>query len=66
MKGLPIHTLVRGCFVMRDRGLMAETRGHGRSVHTLQHMPVPEVRNAEKTLRAVTDVTPTPSTENAA
>ncbi len=66
VKGLPIHTLVRGCFVMRDRGLMAETRGHGRSVHTLQHMPVPEVRNAEKTLRAVTDVTPTPSTENAA
>ena len=41
VKGMPIHTIVRGRFVMRDRGLMAETRGHGRSVHTLQQMPVP-------------------------
>ncbi|MET0867814.1 MAG: allantoinase AllB [Pseudorhodoplanes sp.] len=66
VKGMPIHTIVRGRFVMRDRGLMAETRGHGRSVHTLQQMPVPDVRNADKTLRAVTRVPSTSSTENAA
>jgi dihydroorotase len=54
VKGLPIHTIVRGRFVMRDRGLMADTRGHGRSVHTIQQMPVPDVRNADKTMRAVT------------
>ena len=54
VKGLPIHTIVRGRFVMRDRGLMADTRGYGRSVHTIQQMPVPDVRNADKTMRAVT------------
>src|SRR6202011_3951405 len=38
VKGLPIHTLVRGRFVMRDRTLIEATRGHGRSVHTIQEM----------------------------
>src|SRR5712675_2433466 len=38
VKGLPIHTLVRGRFVMRDRTLVEGTRGHGRSVHTIQRM----------------------------
>jgi dihydroorotase len=66
VKGLPIHTIVRGRFVMRDRGLMADTRGHGRSVHTIQQMPVPDVRNADKTMRAVTRAPSTRSTENAA
>ncbi len=66
VQGLPIHTIVRGRFVMRDRGLMADTRGHGRSVHTIQQMPVPDVHNADKTLRAVTRVPSPQSTENAA
>ena len=39
VRGLPIHTLVRGRFVMRDRELVAETRGWGRSVHAIQQMP---------------------------
>ena len=39
VQGLPIHTLVRGRFVMRDRTLVEGTRGHGRSVHTIQAMP---------------------------
>ncbi len=65
VKGLPIHTIVRGRFVMRDRGLMADTRGSGRSVHTIQQMPVPDVRNADKSLRAVTRPS-SRSTENAA
>ncbi len=65
VKGLPIHTIVRGRFVMRDRGLMADTRGYGRSVHAIQQMPVPDVRNADKTMRAVTRPS-SRSTENAA
>jgi dihydroorotase len=32
VKGLPIHTLVRGRFVMKDRALMPGVRGWGRSV----------------------------------
>jgi dihydroorotase len=39
VKGLPIHTLVRGRFAMRDRRLCAEARGWGRSVHAIQCMP---------------------------
>ena len=54
VKGLPIHTIVRGRFVMRARTLVSSTRGHGRSVHTIQQMPAPDVRNADKTMKAVT------------
>ncbi len=53
VKGLPIHTLVRGRFVMKDRALVADTRGWGRSVHTIQHMPPPDVRNADQTMQAI-------------
>jgi dihydroorotase len=53
VKGLPLHTLVRGRFVMKDRTLVPATRGWGRSVHTIQAMPPPAVRNAETTMRAV-------------
>ncbi len=54
MKGLPIHTLVRGRFVMKDRQPVAGTKGHGRSVHTIQQMPAPQIRNAEHTMQAIT------------
>jgi dihydroorotase len=54
VKGLPVHTLVRGRFVMRDRVLMADARGWGRSVHGIQQMPPPAVRNADQTMAAVT------------
>ncbi len=53
VKGLPIHTLVRGRFVMKNRTLAADTRGWGRSVHTIQQMPSPDVRNADQTMQAV-------------
>ena len=52
--GLPIHTLVRGRFVMRDRRIAGETRGWGRSVRRVQRMPKPQPRNADQTLAAVT------------
>ena len=53
VQGLPIHTLVRGRFVMRDRALAPDTRGWGRSVHSLQKMPPPRVRHGSETMAAV-------------
>jgi len=54
VKGLPIHTLVRGRFVMKDRKLVEATKGWGRSVHTVQAMPAPVVLNAEHSMKAIT------------
>jgi dihydroorotase len=51
--GLPIHTLVRGRFVMRDRALVPGTQGWGQSVHTLQRMPPPDVRHADQSMQAI-------------
>ena len=56
VKGLPVHTLVRGRFVMKDRQLIADTKGFGRSVHALQAMPAPAVRHAEHTMQSITRV----------
>jgi dihydroorotase len=53
VQGLPVHTLVRGRFVMRERQIVPETRGWGRSVHTIQRMPPARVRNAEQTSAAI-------------
>jgi len=53
IKGLPVHTLVRGRFVMKNRTLMDGTRGWGRSVHTIQNMPEPHVQNADSTMQAI-------------
>jgi dihydroorotase len=53
VKGLPIHTLVRGRFVMRDRVLMDGTQGWGRSVHTIQTMPPANPRNSDATMKAI-------------
>jgi dihydroorotase len=53
VKGLPLHTLVRGRFVMKDRALVDGVRGTGRSVHNIQRMPVPELRNTELTMQAI-------------
>src|SRR5712671_1151403 len=53
VRGLPIHTLVRGRFVMRDRTLVATARGWGRSVHRIQEMPAPALRNTDQTMQAI-------------
>jgi dihydroorotase len=53
VRGLPLHTLVRGRFVMRDRVLAAETRGFGRSVHAFQRLPAAAPRNTDQTMRAI-------------
>jgi dihydroorotase len=65
VRGLPVHTLVRGRFVMRDRALAESTRGHGRSVHVIQQMPAATPRNLDQTMSAVTRV-PARQTGNAA
>lgn len=57
VKGLPIHTLVRGRFVMKDRKLVPGTKGWGRSVHAIQAMPAPVVLNAEHSMQAITQDT---------
>ena len=51
--GAPVHTLVRGRFVQRDRKLVPGMAGHGRQVTDIQRMPAPEPRNADQTLRAL-------------
>jgi dihydroorotase len=54
VRGVPVHTLVRGRFVMRDRTLVPDTKGWGRSVRRIQAMPAPQPRNVDQTLAAVT------------
>ena len=54
VKGLPIHTIVRGRFIMRDRTLMPGTAGWGHSVHAIQRMPQPHPRNTDATMEAIT------------
>ncbi|WP_313761050.1 allantoinase AllB [Rhizobium sp.] len=51
---LPIHTIVRGRFAMKDRTLQDEAKGWGRSVHAIQQMPAPDIRNTDQTMAAVT------------
>lgn len=53
MKGLPLHTLVRGRFVMKDRTLVEGTRGWGHSVHEIQQMLAPKLHNTELTMQAI-------------
>ena len=52
--GVPMHTLVRGRFVMKDRQIVGGTRGWGRSVRRIQRMPPPQPKNSDQTLVAVT------------
>lgn len=53
--GAPVHTLVRGRFVQRDRQWVSESTGHGRQVSDIQRMPAPAPRNVEQTLAALTE-----------
>ena len=53
VKGLPIHTLVRGRFVMKDRALVPGTRGWGRSVHAIQNLPPPHLQNIDQTMQEI-------------
>jgi dihydroorotase len=61
VRGLPIHTLVRGRFVMRERALLADTRGWGRSVHATQHLPQAAPRNADQAMDAIVRTSSSPA-----
>jgi len=45
--GVPVHTLVRGRFVQRDRKLVADAKGWGRQVTDIQRMPPAKPQNAD-------------------
>lgn len=47
VQGYPLHTLLRGKFVMRDGRLVADAVGWGRSVKAVQKMPTAKPRNTE-------------------
>lgn len=52
--GMPVHTIVRGRFAMRDRKLMADAWGWGRSVHAIQKMPPPAPKHTDTTIAVQT------------
>jgi len=47
VQGYPLHTLLRGRFVMRDGKLVENSAGWGRLVKGIQQMPVARPRNTE-------------------
>lgn len=53
VQGYPLHTLVRGRFVMRDGKLVREAMGWGRTVKTIQCMPTPQPRHTDTAISAV-------------
>ncbi|KPU91332.1 allantoinase [Variovorax paradoxus] len=58
VRGYPLHTLLRGRFVMRDGRLVAEAAGWGRSVKSVQRMPVARPRNTEHYSSAILETPP--------
>jgi dihydroorotase len=53
VQGYPLHTLVRGRFVMRDGQLVTAAAGWGRSVKPVQKMPPAKPRNMEHATSAI-------------
>lgn len=47
VQGYPLHTLLRGRFVMREGKLVTDAVGWGRSVKNVQKMPAAKPRNTE-------------------
>jgi dihydroorotase len=58
VKGYPLHTLLRGRFVMRDGKLVTDAVGWGRSVKTVQQMPAAKPRNTEHYSSAILETPP--------
>ncbi|RZL99977.1 MAG: allantoinase, partial [Variovorax sp.] len=53
VQGYPLHTLLRGRFVMREGRLVDEAVGWGRSVKGIQKMPTARPRNTEHYASAI-------------
>jgi dihydroorotase len=58
VKGYPLHTLLRGRFVMRDGKLVTDAVGWGRSVKSVQKMPTAKPRNTEHYSSAILETPP--------
>jgi dihydroorotase len=58
VQGYPVHTMVRGRFVMQHGKLVAEAAGSGRSVKGIQKMPTPKPRNTEHYTSAILQTPP--------
>ncbi len=58
VQGCPVHTLLRGRFVMQHGKLVKEAITHGRSIKGIQAMPTPRPRNQQHYSSAI--VTPPP------
>jgi dihydroorotase len=58
VRGCPVHTLVRGRFVMREGRLVSEATGWGRSVKERQQMPPARPRNTELSTAAILTTPP--------
>jgi allantoinase len=58
VQGYPVHTLLRGRFVMQHGKLVQDAVGWGRSVKRIQAMPTPQPRNMQHYSSAI--VTPPP------
>jgi dihydroorotase len=54
VRGVPVYTLVRGRFVMRNRVLVEDSLGWGQPVTRIQRMPAPHPRNTDQTTAAIT------------
>lgn len=58
VQGYPLHTLLRGRFVMREGKLVTDAVGWGRSVKSVQKMPTPAPRNTEHYSSAILQAPP--------
>jgi dihydroorotase len=58
VQGYPVHTLLRGRFVMQHGKLMQDAITHGRSIKGIQKMPTPQPRNQQHYSSAI--ATPPP------
>ena len=58
VQGYPLHTLLRGRFVMREGKLVTDAVGWGRSVKSVQKMPAAKPRNTEHYSSAILQTPP--------
>lgn len=56
--GAPVHTLVRGVFVQRDRKMVEGLAGHGTQVTDIQAMPAPSPKNVDQSLASILGARP--------
>ena len=51
--GAPVHTLVRGQFVQRNRKICSNINGHGKQVSDIQKMPPAKPNNIEHAIENI-------------